>query len=824
MKPLPRFLTMKSCLFILGMTATLLASPGAYAQAAPEAMFDRTVLPIPPYQKVGKLAPTIKDSDPIQWPVEVSAPKGAPNVLLILTDDVGFGATELFGGAIPTPTYDRLAKNGLRYNNFFTTAVCSCSRAALITGRNHHIGSTGIIMEFSTPYPGYHSLMSKSVGTIGEILKDNGYGTSWFGKNHNVPDWETSPAGPFQLWPTALGFEYFYGFLGADAHQFRPAIYEGITPVDPYLGKEKDYILNTDLADHAIKWIRMQKAVWPGKPFLAYYTPGTDHAPHHASADWIAKFKGKFDMGWDELRKQTFERQKKMGVIPQDAALNPTPPEYMRWDSLSPDMKKVCAREMECYAAALAQADYEIGRVVDSIKQMGELDNTLIIYIQGDNGSSAEDPTEKGIGMTSEIVTIVNKFTDTPEFMTKHIDEFGGMWMQNHYSRGWAHAMNTPFQWDKKVASHLGGSKTSMVVSWPARIKQTGGMRSQFVHINDIVPTILEAAHLPDPVTIDGVKQVPMNGTSFLYTFDDAKAAERHTTQYFEVIANRAIYDHGWIANTTPVISPWSAPLSQKPDSVLDYKWELYNLNEDFSQSKDLAKENPQKLDELKKLFTSEAEKNLVFPLDDRYVERVDPVNRPQFNVGRASYTYFDGTTRITEAMAPNMKNCSYSITADVTIPEKGANGILMTQGGFFGGNALLLMDGKPTFLYARSHYPEHKYKVQAPDKLAAGKHTVKVDFAYDGGGAGKGGTAMLLVDGKEVAKGRIELTVPVRVSADETLDIGEDTGTPITHEYEVPFKFTGEIEKVVIDLKPAGTAAIQQEQAIQKQLAAQPD
>ncbi|HEY4416967.1 MAG TPA: arylsulfatase [Verrucomicrobiae bacterium] len=793
-------------LFALASAVLAIGLAGAgRSQAAepvsPDDMFDRTVLPVPPYQKVGKLAPEIKGCDPIKWPVEVSAPKSAPNVLLIMTDDVGFGATDLFGGAIPTPVYDSLAKNGLKYNNFFTTAVCSCSRAALITGRNHHIASTGIIMEFSTPYPGYHSLVSKSVGTIGEILRGNGYGTAWFGKNHNVPDWEMSPAGPFTLWPTGLGFDYFYGFLGADTHQFRPAIYEGVTPVEPYLGK-KDYILNTDLADHAINWIHTQKAVWPDKPFFAYYVPGSDHAPHHASAEWIAKFKGKFDMGWDELRKQTFERQKQMGVIPQDTVLNPTPPEYMRWDSLSPEMKKVCAREMECYAAALAQADYEIGRVIDSVKEMGELDNTLIIYIQGDNGSSAEDPSPAGFGLTSEIVTIGNGFIDTPEFMSQHIDDFGGMWMENHFARGWAHAMNTPFQWDKKIASHLGGSKTSMVVSWPAGIKQTGGMRSQFVHITDIVPTILEAAHLPAPTTIDGVKQVPMNGTSFMYTFGDAKAPERHTTQYFEVIANRAIYDHGWIANTTPVIAPWSAPLTKKPDSVLDYKWELYNLKDDFSQSKDLAQQYPEKLAEMEKLFTSEAQKNQVFPLDDRYVERVKPENRPQFNVGRTRYTYFAGTKRITEPMAPNMKNCSYSITADVIIPESGAEGVLMTEGGYFGGNALLLMDGKPTFLYAASHYPDQKYKVQGPDKVPAGKHIVKVDFVYDGGGAGKGGIATVFVDDKQVAQGRIDRTVPVRFSAGETFDIGEDTGTPITREYDVPFAFTGTIQKVVVDLK----------------------
>ena len=771
-------------------------------QAQDNVVFDRTVLPIAPYQKVGKVAASIQDSDPIAWPIEVSAPKGAPNVLLIMTDDVGFGATETFGGAIPTPTYDRLAKNGLKFNNFYTTALSSPSRAALITGRNHHVGATGIIMELSTPYPGYHSLMSKSVGTIGEILTDNGYGTSWFGKNHNVPDWQTTPAGPFQLWPTGLGFEYFYGFLGADAHQFRPALYEGTKALDPYLGKEDSYILNEDLADHAIKWIQMQKAVNPDKPFFAYYTPGSAHAPHHASKQWLDKFKGKFDMGWDELRKQTFERQKKMGIIPKNAVLNPTPEIYGRFADLSPDMKKVVSREMEAYAATLAEADYEMGRVIDSIDKMGQLDNTLIIYIQGDNGSSAEDPSPEGIGMTSETNLIANHIPNDKQYMIDHIDEFGGPWMQNHFARGWAHAMNTPYQWDKKIPSHLGGTKTSMVVSWPAQIKQTGQVRSQFVHITDIVPTILEAAKLPAPKTINGFQQVPMNGTSFAYTFDSAKAPERHKTQYFEIIANRAIYHDGWMANTTPVIGPWSNELSKKPDSVLDYKWELYNLKEDFTQSKDISKQYPEKLAELQKLFMQEAEKNKVFPLDDRYVERAQPENRPQHNVGRTSYTYYEGTTRITEGMAPDMKNRSYSITADVVIPEGGANGIMMTQGGFFGGNAFLLMDGKPTFLYARSLTPDQKFKVQAPNKLSAGKHTLKADFVYDSGGAGKGGTTTIYVDGKEVAKGRIEGTVPIRVSLDETLDIGEDTGTPIVRDYKVPFKFTGELEKVVVDLK----------------------
>jgi arylsulfatase A-like enzyme len=620
-------------------------APGGYA---PDNWPDRSRLPIQPYQKVGKIDTTVSGSDPIEWPKEVTAPEGAPNVLLVMTDDVGFGASEVFGGPIPTPTYARLANNGLRYNRFHTTALCSPSRAALLTGRNHHVASTGIIMEFSTPFPGYHSIVSKSVGTMGEVLTGNGYGTAWFGKNHNVPDWLTTPAGPFNLWPSGLGFEYFYGFLGADAHQFRPAVYENNLPVDPYLGREDTYHLDADLADRAVHWIRNQKAVNPEKPFFAYYTPGTAHAPHHAPQEWIDRFKGKFDHGWDKQREMTYQKQKEIGVIPPDAVLNPTPEDYRRWDSLSPDMKRVCARQMECYAAALSHCDYQIGRVIDAIEELGELDNTLIIYIQGDNGSSAEDPS--GRGMTSEVVTLGNGFDDREDFMIENIDDFGGRWFQNLFSHGWAHAMNTPFQWDKKIASHLGGSRTSMVISWPKRIKASG-MRSQFTHITDIAPTILEAAGLPMPAVIDGIEQIPLNGTSLVPMFDNADAPETHTTQYFEVIANQGIYHDGWMANTRPKRLPWVGFGESSKDPFNDYEWQLYNLNEDYSQSKDLAKDNPDKLEELRNLFLDEAKKNQVLPLDDRYIERAKPEARPQHNSGRSVYTYFPGTTRITEGM-----------------------------------------------------------------------------------------------------------------------------------------------------------------------------
>lgn len=763
---------------------------------------DRTRLPIPAHQDIGKIDRTVEGSDPIEWPREVTAPEGAPNVLLVMTDDVGFGASEVFGGPIPTPTYARLAQNGLRYNRFHTTALCSPSRAALLTGRNHHVAATGIIMEFSTPFPGYHSIVSKSVGTLGEILTGNGYGTSWFGKNHNVPDWLTTPAGPFNLWPSGLGFEYFYGFLGADAHQFRPAVYENNLPVDPYLGREDTYHFDADMADHAIQWMRRQKAVNPDKPFFAYYTPGTAHAPHHAPPDWIERFKGKFDHGWDRQREMTYQKQKEIGVIPPDAVLNETPPDYRRWDDLSPDMKRVCARQMECYAAALAHCDHQIGRVVDAIEELGELDNTLIIYIQGDNGCSAEDAS--GRGMTSEIVTIGNGIDDRDDFMVQNINEFGGRWFQNHFSHGWAHALNSPYQWDKKIASHLGGTRTSMVVSWPARIKDRGGLRSQFTHITDIAPTILEAAKLPMPASIDGIEQVPLNGSSLIPSFDKADAEEHHRTQYFEVIANQGIYHDGWMANTAPKRLPWVSRGPSTKDPYEEYEWQLYNLDEDFSQSRNLAADNPDKLQELRTLFLDEASKNQVLPLDDRYLERVAPENRPQHNKGRNVYTYFPGATRITEGMAPNMKNTSYSITGTITVPPTGAEGMIVTQGGWFGGNALYLLEGKPVFAYARSHYPEHKYKVEAPAALTPGKHDIRVDFVWDGGDPGSGGTANLFVDNAQVASGRIDQTIPVRVSADETFDVGEDSGTPVNRDYDVPFRFSGELHKVVVELKPA--------------------
>jgi arylsulfatase len=757
----------------------------------------RNVLPIPEPPFLGKIGRTVKDSKP-DFPKEVQAPKGAPNVLLILTDDVGFGASSTFGGPIPTPTMDKLAANGLKYNRFHTTALCSPSRAALISGRNHHTCATGVIMEMGTGYPGYNSLMPKSCGTVAQVLRGNGYNTSWYGKNHNVPDWHSSQAGPFDLWPTGLGFEYFYGFIGGDTDQWHPALFENTRPVLPP-AHDPNYILDRDLADHAINWIREQKAVAPQKPFFVYYSTGTAHAPHHAPKDWIAKFKGKFDQGWDKVREETLERQKKLGVVPADTKLTPRPKEIPAWDSLNVDQKKVYARMMEVYAGALAHCDHHIARVVDAIDKLGELDNTLVIYIMGDNGASAEGSLQ---GTTNDVAQGQGVPEDLP-YLLSMIDKLGGPETYNHYPVGWAHAMDAPMQWTKQVASHFGGTRNGVVISWPKRINAKGEFRSQFHHIIDIVPTILEAAGVPMPTEIDGVKQKPLEGASMVYTFDDAKAKDRHTTQYFELVGNRGIYHDGWVACTTPLRLPWvvmgAAP---SPD---DFKWELYHVDEDFSQANDLAAKQPEKLKELQAVFDVEAKKFNVYPLDSSAIERADPAIRPSLTRGRNVFTYYPGMIRIPEGSTPDIKNKSYQITADVEIPEGGANGVLATQGGRFAGWGLLVLDGKPVFVHAIGNQEKHKYRVAADQKLAPGKHTITFDFAYDGGGVGKGGTGTLSVDGKKVAEGKIPQTVAFRFSLDESFDVGEDTGTPVIEDYaeKMPFKFTGKLNKLVIELKP---------------------
>jgi arylsulfatase len=761
-----------------------------------------TVLPRPEPPFRGTIGRTTAESTP-DFPREFAAPQAAPNVLLIMTDDVGFGASSTFGGPIPTPAFDALAKRGLRYNRFHTTALCSPTRAALITGRNHHTCGTGAITEMGTGYPGYNTLMSKKCGTVGEILKQNGWNTAWFGKNHNVPDWHSSQAGPFDLWPTGLGFEHFYGFLGGDTDQWHPAIFDGTKPVEPP-HDARNYHLDADLADRAVAWIREQHSLAPNKPFFAYYTPGLCHAPHHAPKDWIARFKGTFDQGWDKVREETLARQIELGVVPPGTKLTPRPKEIPAWDSLTANQRKLYARMMESYAACLAYCDSNIARVIDAVADTGELDNTLIIYIQGDNGASAEGTLQ---GVLNEVGVAANGVQETEEYVLSMMDEIGGPLTYNHYPVGWAHAMCAPFQWTKQVASHFGGTRNGLVISWPSRMQQAGGIRPQFCHVIDIAPTILEAAGVAEPTIINGVAQTPIEGTSMVYSFADPRAPERHTTQYFELIANRGIYHDGWLANTAPKKLPWAPPgLVTRPE---DFEWELYHVADDFSQADNLAAKHPEKLAELKALFDVEARKYDVFPLDSTFAERADVRIRPSLTRGRDTFTYYPGTFRVPEGSAPDLKNRSYAVSAEVEIPPGGAEGVLVTQGGRFGGWGLLVIDGKPEFVHAYSNQKQHKYRVASAERLPPGKHTIVFDFAYEGPGMGKAGTGTLSVDGKQVAAGRIEKTIPLRISLDETFDVGRDTGTPVVEEYvdRMPFAFNGRLGKVVIRPRDDGPA-----------------
>ncbi|MCC6712589.1 MAG: arylsulfatase [Candidatus Dadabacteria bacterium] len=754
-------------------------------------------LPRPEQPFEGKIGRTVKDSTP-DFPKGVTAPPDAPNVLLIITDDVGFGASSTFGGPIQTPTFQRLADSGLRYNMFHTTALCSPTRAALITGRNHHSNASGVITEFATGYPGYNSLVPRSSGSVGEVLKGNGYNTAWFGKMHNVPDWMSSQAGPFDLWPGGLGFEYFYGFIGGDTDQWHPALFENTRPIEVEM--EADAPLDKNLADKAIEWVRMQSSLAPGKPWLLYYATGTAHAPHHAPKEWIDKYKGQFDQGWDKVREETLARQIKQGVVPPGTKLTKRPEEIPAWDTLSPDQKRLYARMMEVYAGALSYADDQVGRIIDALAESGELDNTLVVFIMGDNGASAEGTMQ---GTTNEVATAANGVTETEEFLLSMIDELGGPLTYNHYPVGWAHAMDSPMQWNKQVASHFGGTRNGMVISWPARIKDTGGVRPQFSHVIDIVPTIYEAANITPPTTIDGVEQKPIEGVSLVYTFDAPDAPTRHGTQYFELVGNRAIYKDGWIASTTPLRLPW-VTVGQEPNPD-DFKWELYNVSEDFSQANDLAAENPEKLKEMQDAFDAEAKKYDVYPLDSSFASRADPAIRPSLTRGRSEFTYYPGAVRIPEGSAPDFKNKSWAVAAEVNVPEGGADGVLATMGGRFGGWALLVQDGRPEFVYALSNQPGHKYRIASDKPLPAGNHVVRFSLKYDGGGLGKGADGTLYVDGKEAAKGRISQTIGVRFSLDETFDVGEDTGTPVVEDYadNMPFEYAGELRKLTVVLEP---------------------
>jgi arylsulfatase len=758
--------------------------------------------PDPPFD--GIIGRTYKDSKMSKIPV-IKAPAGAPNVLLILIDDCGFGQWGTFGGQILTPNLDKLAKNGLKYTRYHTTALCSPTRAAILTGRNHHSAATGCITELGSSFPGYTGQVPKSCAMVSEIDRQNGYSTAFFGKNHNIADWETSVSGPYDRWPNMQGFDHFYGFVGGEANQWQPALYDGATPVEMEVpkGREDNYTLNEHLANKAIAYMHQQKSVTPDRPFFIYYAPGATHAPHHVPKDWMAKFKGKFDQGWDKYREETYQRQLELGVIPKDTKLTPRPKEIPAWDSLNDDQKKVASRLMEAFAAYTAQTDHEVGRVIQAIEDMGRLDNTLIFWEIGDNGASMEGTLN---GVFNEMSSL-NGLPEDTAFALKHIDEIGGPTAYNHYPVGWAWAMNTPFQWGKQVASHLGGVRNPLVVSWPKKIKDVGGVRTQFQHCIDLVPTILDAAGIPEPTSVNGVTQKPIEGVSMAYSFADAKAKSNRKTQYFEMFGNRAVYDNGWIAACRHGRLPWENAGSTDFDKDV---WQLYNLDDDFSEANDVSAKNQAKLKELQDLFWIEATKYNVLPLDDRFIERADPAMRPSLIEGRTKFTYFPGVRRVPESSSPNVTNKSHSITVDLEVPDGGADGVLVAAGGNVGGYALCIKDGVPHYEY--NYFTVERFKIAGKDKLAPGKHTIRFDFKYDGGGVGKGGTGTILVDGKEAAKGRVEKTILGRFSADETFDTGEDTGSPVSDTYKSPFRFTGSIKKIEIDLSPAQLGAADRE------------
>ena len=757
----------------------------------------RAVLPIPDRSHVGVTTYDAKSPDTSFPPIEpLRPPEGAPNVLVVLIDDAGFGSSSAFGGPCQTPNFERLADNGLKYNRFHTTALCSPTRQALLTGRNHHSVGMGGITEIATSAPGYSSIRPKTAAPLAETLKLNGYSTAQFGKCHEVPVWETSPLGPFDAWPSGGGgFEHFYGFLGGETNQYAPALYDGTVPVEPDRTPEEGYHLTEDMTDHAIDWIRQQKALMPDKPFFVYYAPGATHAPHHVPAEWSAKYKGKFDQGWDKLREETFARQKELGVIPQDAELTARPKEIPGWDETPDEMKPIFARQMEVYAGFMEHTDHHVGRVIDVLEELDLLEDTLVYVIVGDNGASAEGTPN---GCFNELVVLNGAAgLETVEFMTAHIDDFGTPKAYNHYAVGWAHAMDTPYQWTKQVASHWGGTRNGAIVHWPSRFKAKGEIRSQFHHVIDIAATVLDVAGLPEPNFVHGIQQMPLHGVSMAPSFGDAAAPEMRETQYFEMFCNRGIYHQGWTAVTRHSV-PWD--LTVEMPLLDDDVWELYSP-EDWTQANDLSKEQPEKLHELQTLFLIEAAKYNVLPLDDRRAERFNAelAGRPQLVRGNRQIL-FGGMKRLTENSVVVMKNKSYAVTAEIDVPDGGAKGVLVAQGGAFGGWSLYTKEGKPAYCY--NLFGLQRFNVYGEDPLAPGEHQVRVEFAYDGGGLGKGGTAALFVDGTQVGEGRIEGTVPMLFSADETLDIGSDSGTPVSDDLPVDeLEFNGKVRWVEIDL-----------------------
>ncbi len=757
----------------------------------------RQVLPILDKAHVGLTTYDARNPETVYPPIrDIRPPAGAPNVLIVLIDDAGFGSASVFGGPCQTPTFEKLAANGLRYNRFHTTALCSPTRQALLTGRNHHSAGMGCITETATSAPGYTSVLPKNKSPLAMTLKLNGYSTAQFGKCHEVPVWQTSPMGPYDAWPTGGGgFEYFYGFLGGETNQWDPSLYEGTIPLDPPKTAEEGYHFTEDMTDKAIDWVRQQKALMPDKPFFMYFAPGATHAPHHVPREWADKYKGKFDQGWDKLREETLARQKKLGVVPPDADLTKRHKDLPAWEETDPKMRPVLARQMEVYAGFLEHTDHHVGRLIEALKDLEVLDDTLIYVIIGDNGASPEG----GIPGTFNEMLGINGFLgiETSEFLTKVIDKFGGPEAYNHYSAAWALAMDTPYQYTKQVASHWGGTRNGTIVHWPNGIKAKGEVRSQFCHVIDLAATILEIAGIPEPSIVNGVQQSPLEGTSMLYSFEDARTPERHETQYFEMFCNRGIYHKGWSA-VTKHTTPW---LQEPTIPFDDDVWELYDGSKDWSQAHDLSKEMPEKLHELQRLWLIEAAKYNVLPLDDRRIERFNPdlAGRPTLIRGN-SQLLFAGMGRLNENCVVNIKNKSFSVTAEVDVPQGGAQGVLIAQGGRFGGWSLYMKDGKAKFVYNLEGLKITT--IEAVQPVAAGRHQVRSEFAYDGGGLAKGGILTIYYDGKKVGEGRIDRTVPMTFSADETTDVGRESGTPVSPDYDRKTSvFTGKIHWVQIDL-----------------------
>ena len=761
----------------------------------------RSNLPIPHKEHVGLTTYDAKDPDTAYPAIEpLRPPEGAPNVVVIMIDDAGFGSSSAFGGPCDTPVAERLAANGLRFNRFHTTALCSPTRQALLTARNHHAVGMGGITEIATSAPGYNSIRPDNAAPVAQTMLLNGYSTAQFGKCHEVPVWETSPMGPFRQWPTGSGFEHFYGFVGAETNQWYPALYDGITPVEPAKTPEEGYHFTEDLTDHAITWVQRQKSLMPDKPFFMYFAPGATHAPHHVPPEWSAKYKGRFDAGWDVLREQTLARQKEQRIVPAETDLSARPDQISAWADISDDLKPVLARQMEIYAGFMEHTDHHIGRLLAAIEALGAMDDTLVYLIIGDNGASAEGTPN---GTFNEMISLNGAAEfETVEFMSDRIDDFGTPAAYNHYAVGWAHAMNTPFQWTKQVASHFGGTRNGTIVHWPKGIKAKGEIRQQFHHIIDVGPTIFEVAGIPEPTFVNGIQQAPIHGVSMAYAFDEAQADERRVTQYFEVACNRGIYHKGWTAVTRHSV-PWEfgADLPALDDDV----WELYDTSADWSQSHDLAAAHPEKLRDLQRLWLIEAVKYNVLPLDDRRIERFnsDIAGRPQLVKGNAQILY-GGMSRLSENSVLNLKNKSHSVTAEVEVSEEGATGVMVAQGGAFAGWSLYLHQGKPKYCHNLAGLT--RFYVEADAAVPAGTHQVRMEFTYDGGGLAKGGSAALFIDGTPVGEGRINATVPMIYSGDETCDIGSDSGTPVSEDYAgESSNFTGTINWVELRIGDDG-------------------